>query len=163
MADKFDRNIDNSAGDVRAPEGRVTTGQVETGRTTVSHHDNRSLGELFTDLTRDFTTLFRKEITLAKVELTEKATEVAKSAAMLAVGGFIAYAGFLALLAAAIIALAYVVPWWLSALIVALVVLLVGYILVQSGLNKLKSENLAPHHTQESLKEDAEWAKEQVR
>lgn len=162
MADKFDRNIDNQTEDTRVVDGRVT-GVTEERHVTAGPADSRSLGELLSDLTNDFSTLFRKEITLAKVEMTEKATEVIKSVAMLAVGGFIAYAGFLALLAAAILGLAFVVSWWLSALIVGLVVLLIGYILVQSGMNKLKSENLTPHHTKESLQEDAEWAKEQVR
>jgi hypothetical protein len=39
----------------------------------------------------------------------------------------------------------------------------VGYFLVQKGLKALKRENLAPRQTIQTLKEDAEWAKEQVR
>ena len=125
--------------------------------------EHRSLGEVVGDLTRHLSELFREEVALAKTELKESASKAGKGAVMLAVGGFIAYAGFLALLAAAIIGLASVVPWWLSALIVAVVVLLAGYLLVQSGINKLKATSLAPEETIESLKEDKEWAKEQVK
>jgi hypothetical protein len=54
-------------------------------------------------------------------------------------------------------------PWWLSALLVGLVVVGVGYMLVQKGLSALKHEDLAPRQTIESIKEDTRWAKEQVR
>lgn len=125
--------------------------------------EHRSLGKVVSDLTQHVSDLFREEVTLAKTELKESASKATRGAIMLAVGGFIAYAGFLALLAAAIVGLAFVVSWWISALIVAVVVLVVGYLLVQSGINKLKATSLAPEETIESLKEDKKWAKEQLR
>jgi hypothetical protein len=76
----------------------------------------------------------------------------------------VAYAGFLAILAGLIIGIASLgVPWWLSALIVGLVVTGVGYFLIQKGREALKQGNLAPKKTIETLKDDAEWAKEQVK
>jgi uncharacterized membrane protein YqjE len=127
-----------------------------------TEQEQRSLGEVVKDLTQDFSVLFRKEVALAKTELQESATQAGKGAAMLTAGGFIAYAGFLALLAAAIVGLALVVPWWLSAVIVGVAVLLVSAILIMSGIKKLKATSLAPEETIESLKEDKEWAKEQL-
>lgn len=125
--------------------------------------DDRSLGELFSELTRDLTALVRQEAALARTELTEKAQTVGKNLGVLAAGGAVAYAGFLALLAALILGLGQLgVPWWLSALIVGLVVAGVGYALVQKGLAALKQLNLAPEQTIATLKEDKEWAKEQV-
>ncbi len=126
--------------------------------------DDRSLGELFSELTRELTTLVRQEAALARAELTEKAATVGKNVGFLAAGGAVAYAGFLALIAAVIIGLGQLgLPWWLSALIVGLVVAGIGYVLVQKGLTALKQVNLAPQQTIETLKEDKEWAKEQVR
>ena len=126
--------------------------------------DDRSLGELFSELTRELTALVRQEVALARTELTEKATTVGKNVGVLAAGGAVAYAGFLALLAALIIGLGQLgVPWWLAALIVGLVVAGIGYLLVQKGLTALKQLNLAPEQTIATLKEDKEWAKEQVR
>ncbi len=126
--------------------------------------DDRSLGELFSELTRELTALVRQEAALARAELTEKAREVGKNVGFLAVGGAVAYAGFLALIAAVIVGLGQLgLPWWLSALIVGLVVAGIGYFLVQKGLTALKQVNLAPQQTIETLKEDKEWAKEQVR
>ena len=126
--------------------------------------DERSLGELFADLARDTATLVSQEVTLAKTEMTAKATRVGKDIGFLAVGGMIAYAGLLAIIAGVILLLAASgVPLWVSALIVGLVVAGVGYFLVQRGLTALKREDLTPRQTIESLKEDTQWAKEQVR
>ncbi len=125
--------------------------------------DDRSLGELFADLAREMGTLVRAEVELARVEMTQKATRVGKDVGFLAVGAAVAYAGLLAILAAVIIGLAQLgVPWWLSALLVGLVVAGVGYALVQRGLTALKREDLTPRQTIETLKEDKDWAKEQI-
>jgi len=126
--------------------------------------DERSLGELLGDLARESSTLVRQEISLARTELAEKGAEVGKDLGRLAVGGAIAYAGLLAIIAAVIIGLAAAgVPWWLAALIVGIVVAGVGYALVQQGLTALKQVDLGPRQTVETLREDAQWAKEQVR
>jgi len=123
----------------------------------------QSLGELLADLTREITTLVRQEASLAKAEMSQKAARVGKDVGFLAAGGAVAYAGLLAVLAAIIIMLNEVMPLWASALVVGLVVLAVGGGLVYSGLNNLKQEDLAPRQTIETLKEDAQWAKEQTR
>lgn len=126
--------------------------------------EDRSIGELFADLTRETGTLVRQEVELAKTEMTRKATQVGKDIASMAVGGAIAYAGFLAILAAIILGLgALGLPAWLAALIVGLVVAGIGYFLIHKGREALKRDDLAPHQTIETLKEDAEWAKEQTR
>jgi hypothetical protein len=124
--------------------------------------DQRSLGELFGDLSRELSTLVRQELQLARVETTSKLQKLGKDIGFLVIGGAVAYAGLLALIATAIIALAYALPWWLAALIVAVVVTAVGLLLVQRGIAALRSESLAPQQTLETLKEDAQWAKEQV-
>ncbi len=121
--------------------------------------DDRSLGELFAELTQESAKLVRQEMTLAKAELSEKASRVGKDLGFLAAGGAVAYAGLLAILAAAIILLNDVMPLWLSALLVGLVVALVGYFLLRKGLDALKREDLAPRQTMETLKEDQQWAK----
>jgi len=126
--------------------------------------DDRSLGELFAELARETSTLVRQEVALARAELSQKAGQVGRDLGFLAIGGAIAYAGLLAIIAAIIIALATLgLPWWLSALLVGLVVAGIGYFLVQKGLTALKRESLAPQKTLDTLKEDVEWIKEQAR
>jgi xanthine/uracil permease len=121
--------------------------------------DERSLGDLFSDLSRETTTLVRQEVQLAKAELTQSATEAARGIGMLVAGGAVAYAGLLFLLLAIIEA-----GWdpWLSALVVGLVVVAIGAVLVLRARESLKPTNLAPQKTVETLKEDAAWAKEQI-
>jgi len=124
--------------------------------------EDRSLGELFADLSRQTSQLIHQEVTLAKTEMTDKATRVGKNVGFVAAGGVILYAGFLALLATIIILLAKVMAWWLSALIVGVVVAAIGAILVNMGLQTLKRTELTPHETVDTLKEDKQWMKEQI-
>ena len=125
--------------------------------------DERSLGDLFSDLSRETTTLVRQEVQLAKAELTQSATEAARGIGMLVAGGVVAYAGLFFLLLAIVFGLIEA-GWdaWLSALVVGLVVVAIGAILVLRARESLKPANLAPRRTIETLKEDQEWAKEQI-
>ncbi len=125
--------------------------------------DDRSLGELFSELTRETTALVRQEVELAKTEMTHKATRAGKDIGFLLAGGAVAYAGLLTFIAFVILWLGSIVPVWTSALIVSIVVLAVGTVLVQRGIGNLKKEELAPHQTIETLKEDKQWAAEQTR
>jgi len=124
--------------------------------------DDRSLGELFADLSRQTSTLVRQEVQLAKTEISDKATKTGKDVASMAVGGAIAYAGLLAIIAAVIILLAEVIPWWLSAFIVGVAVAAIGYLLIQRGRESMKQGDMVPRQTIDTLKEDAEWAKRQT-
>ena len=125
--------------------------------------DDRSLGELFAELAQETSTLVRQEVELARVELSEKVGTVGRSVASILVGGAVAYAGFLAILAAIIAGLAEAgLDWWLSALLVGVVVAGVGYLLINRARTALQEMDMTPRRTVETLKEDQEWVKEQV-
>ena len=83
-------------------------------------------------------------------------------AGALAAGGVIAFSGWLALLAAAILGLSQVLAPWLSALIVAVVVIALGAGLALFGKSRLKADALVPHRTLNSLREDQAWIRDQV-
>jgi xanthine/uracil permease len=125
--------------------------------------EERSLGELFADLARETSTLVRQEVTLARTEMTQKVSQVGRDGGTIGIGGAIAYAGFLAIVAALILGLGQFLPLWLSALIVGLVVAGIGYAVLQRGVSALKHANLTPQETIATLKEDAEWAKDQTK
>jgi hypothetical protein len=128
-----------------------------------NRREEKPLGELFADLGREVSTLVRQEAALAKAELGQKASRVGSHVASLAAGGAVAYAGLLAIIAALIGLLSEAgLDWWASALIVGAVVGAIGGVLVMKGINALKSEDLAPRQTIESLKEDAQWARRQT-
>lgn len=125
--------------------------------------NDRPLGELFTELSQGLTTLLSQEIALAKAEVNQKVSRAAKDAVSLAIGGVLALGGYLALIAFLIIVLTFLVPLWISSLIVTLVFLVAGYIFIQRGISDLKRMNPVPEKTIESLQEDKEWAKEQLK
>ena len=125
--------------------------------------DERSLGELFAELARETSTLVRQEVNLAKTEMSQKASRAGRHVGVMAAGGAVAYAGLLAIPAALIVLLNNVMPLWLSALLVGIVVAVVGYLLVRRALDALKREDFAPRETIETLKEDQRWAKDQTR
>lgn len=124
--------------------------------------DDRSLGDLFTELAAETGTLVRQEVSLAQAELTAKATSVGKNVGFLAVGGAVGYAAMLSILAGIIIGLSSVMPAWLAAILVGLVVGIGAYVLISSALAELKKTNMTPEETVESIKEDAQWLKNQV-
>jgi hypothetical protein len=124
--------------------------------------DDRSLGELFSELSRETSQLVRKEVELAKTEMTAKTKKAAAGVAVATAGGALVHAGLLVLLAAIVVGLAQVgVAPWLSAVLVAIVTMLVGYLLVNRGLAQLRRINVVPTQTIETLKETATWTTRQ--
>ena len=124
--------------------------------------DERSLGDLFSELAAETGTLVRQEVALAQAELTTKAAVVGKNVGFLAIGGAIGYAALLAVLAGVILGLSYLMPPWIAAILVGVVVGIAAFVLVSSALAELKKTNLKPEETVESIKEDAQWLKNQV-
>ncbi|MEP6704038.1 MAG: phage holin family protein [Acidobacteriota bacterium] len=124
--------------------------------------DDQSLGDLFSALASETGTLVRQEVALAQAELTTKATQVAKNVGFLAVGGAVGYAAMLAILAGVILGLSYFMPAWLSAILVGLVIGAVAFFMISSALGELKNTSLKPEETVDSIKEDAQWLKDQV-
>ena len=132
-----------------------------------SNKEDRSFGSLFAELTQETTTLVQQEVALAKAEMSEKISQVGSGLATLIIGGFILFAGLLKLLDAVIFGIAELLPPdltpWLAALIVGVIVAIIGAVMLQKGRSNLKSKNLAPRRTAESLRRDTEFAKEQIR
>jgi hypothetical protein len=125
--------------------------------------EDRSIGELFGQLSQDMTLLFRQELQLARVEMSEKISQLTGNLVSIVAGGFVAYVGALALVAALILGLhdlAEISPW-VSALIVGAIFAVAGYVMLNRGLKELKRVDLSPRRTVETLKDDVQWAKEQ--
>ena len=123
----------------------------------------RSVATLLSDLARDFSLLIRQEVALAKAEASEKVGQLGMGVGMMAAGGFVAFAGLIVLMFAGVYALSLVMEPWQAALIVGGVVTLLGLVLVFVGKSKLSADKLTPQRTIQSIKDDARWAKEQVR
>lgn len=125
--------------------------------------DDRSLGELFADLARETSTLVRQELRQAGTEVGQRAAGIGKDIGVLVAGGVVLHAAFLTLVAAIIVGLADLgLDWWLAALIVALVLGALGYAVIARAQSAIKQADILPRHTIDNLKEDQEWAKEQI-
>lgn len=138
----------------------------------IESHDGRSIAGLIRELRDETTILLRQEVALAKTEMSEKASRAGRNAAYLAAGGLVAYAGALFLLLALTSALLIgmmaagldaEIAWWLAPLIVGGIVALIGYGLVQKGLNALKHQSPVPEKTKESVQENKQWLQGKMR
>ena len=125
--------------------------------------ENKPLGELFGDLATEMSNLVRQEVTLAKVEVSEKAKYVGRNVGYLVVGGAVAYAALLAIIAAIIMLLGRVMPNWGATLLVGVVVAGIGWLLIGKALSALQDADVTPTQTIETLKEDAAWMKQQIK
>jgi Flp pilus assembly protein TadB len=124
----------------------------------------RSLGELLGQLSEQTTRLVHQELELAKAELTDKARQAGMGAGLFGGAGVLGLAALGALTACLILALNAVVPAWLAALIVAVVYGIIALVLVRQGQARVKrAVPPVPTQTIETVKEDVEWARTQLR
>ena len=122
---------------------------------------DKSIGELFGELTADLGHLFRQEVQLAKTEAREEMQRVGQGLGMLAA------AAISALLALTLISFA--VAWWLDKAmdrglafaLVAVFWIIVGAVLASVGKKRLAAAKPLPQ-TVDTLKEDMRWAKAQT-
>jgi hypothetical protein len=68
----------------------------------------------------------------------------------------------MAIVAGVIIGLSYFIPAWLAAILVGGVIAVASYVMVNSAVSELRSMEVTPTETVDSIKEDAQWLKNQV-
>src|SRR5581483_6837076 len=112
-----------------------TSSSAQPGRP--AGNSQESAGELVKDLTEQVSRLFRDELKLAEYEMTRKAKRLGRGAGMFGGSGLCALYGIGCLLAAAIIALALVIPAWAAALVIGAVLLAVAGIAALLGKGQL--------------------------
>jgi hypothetical protein len=109
-------------------------------------------------------TLARQELQLAKAEMREKGKKAGTGAGLLGAAGGMALLAGGAVTAFLILALDGVMPNWLAALLVAVVYGAVAAVLFLTGKERVQEAGpLVPEQTVDSVKEDVQWAKTQIR
>jgi Putative Actinobacterial Holin-X, holin superfamily III len=117
--------------------------------------DDPTLGSLVHDLTEQVPQLIRSELHLAQAEMTEKGKRAGLGIGMFSAAGLLAFLGLCCIVTTAILALAHGLPDWLSALIVALVLLAGAGIAALVGKKEVQQATPpAPEHAIEGVKED---------
>lgn len=141
-----------------------------------SGHDPRpngaaSVPDLLRRLSGEGSDLVSQEIALAKSEMNEKIETVKRSATVMAAGAGLLLAGLLfalwALNTGVTAGLMQVVDAeiavWLAPLLLAAVLLAIGWSLVSKGKNTMADESLVPEESKESLQNDRRWAESKVK
>lgn len=119
---------------------------------------DRSIGELIADLSHHLGDLIQQEMRLAKAELGSKFADAGRHAAMIGAALAFGITAVIAVAAAVTLLLVDVgVEPWLSAVITAVLMGVVAFVLAQSGLSALRKTSLAPVETIHSLKETTQW------
>jgi hypothetical protein len=141
--------------------------QATTGATRADQqpaHENASTGQLISQLTEQISRLVRDEARLAQAEVTQKAKKLGVGAGLFGGAGLVAFFGLAALITAAILALALVLPDWLAALIVAVVLFAVAGVLALVGKKDVqKGSPPVPTEAIASVKTDIATMKESAR
>jgi hypothetical protein len=126
--------------------------------------DDRPLGELVQDLSRQTSTLIRQEMRLAQAELAEKGRHAGKGAGMFGGAGLVALYGVGALVAAAILGLATVIEPWIAAAAIGAGLLLIAGILALTGKKEFDEAGPPkPEQAIESVQRDVDTVKARAR
>jgi hypothetical protein len=112
--------------------------------------EGASIGELVARITEETSTLIRDELRLAQLEMARKGRYAGVGVALLGGGALFAVCGIGALVAAAVLGLALVVPGWAAALIVAAAIFVLA--LVAALVGKKEIAEAVPPVPEEALK-----------
>ncbi len=121
--------------------------------------EERSTGDILQDVLTNVGNIMRGEIRLARAEIRESAGKAGKA------GGFAggaAYCGFMAgacLVAACIAALALVMPVWLAALVMCIILACGAAALYLGARTRFKQIDPVPERAVQTAKDTLEWAK----
>lgn len=119
------------------------------------------LPDVVAKLKADFAELISSEVALAKVEVKETVVQAAKGAGMMGGSAYIGSTAFLFLSFAAAFGLATIMPTAIAFLIVAVVYLIGAGLLFKFGKQQLTTLK-GPEETISTMKENVQWAKQQL-
>jgi len=125
--------------------------------------NGRSVPEVLQDIVGNIEEIIRSEFRLAKAEVKEEASHAAPPLKMMVVGVAIGLYALGFLIFTLVMGLATMVATWLAALIVGAVLGLIALVLITTASKRLKQVNKVPERTIETLKENVQWAKNQIK
>jgi uncharacterized membrane protein YqjE len=130
----------------------------------VQHTQNgRSVAEVLQDIVQNIREIFRSEFRLAKVEIHAEAAKALRSSIPLVIGLVLSLYAVGFILLAAVHALSTVVEPWLASFIVGAAVLVISISLINIGKKRLKQVKVVPEKTIGTVKENVQWARNQMR
>jgi hypothetical protein len=124
---------------------------------TVNESDTsqRTTAELVKTASEQISRLVRDELRLAQAEVAQKGKHAGIGAGLFGAGGLIALYGVAAILTAVVLLLAYVMPAWVAAVIVGVLLLGVAGVLALLGKKQVQQATPpVPENTVENVKAD---------
>ena len=121
--------------------------------------DDRSVGQLLSDVTKELQALVSKEFELAKAETKEEVQKVAAAGKGFGVAALTGYLALVMLSFAAAWALTAVMPSGWAFFAVGAVFAAVAAVMALRGRRQLQKFHPVPDETVETLKEDVQWLK----
>jgi hypothetical protein len=134
----------------------------ESAHIAESHTVDRTLADIVKDAAASLREIVRDEVRLARVELTESLRKLRNASAALSGGALLGIFALAFFLLAAMFALEMVMPPWLAATLLAVLLSICAAIGISVGRSRLKELQL-PRKTIQTVKEHFEWIKEQPR
>jgi hypothetical protein len=125
--------------------------------------DDRSLGELVSQLSEQTSRLVRQEVELAKVEIKNSAKHAGIGAGLFSAAGLLSAYAVAVLIATGIIALDLAMPLWLAALIVGVALAAAAAVAAAVGKSQVERATPVADRAIETAKEDVQEIKEAVR
>lgn len=120
-------------------------------------NEDKSIGELFSDLADELRRLARAEVKLAAAEAKRKAARAGVGAGALGGAAMLGFLGLAVLITCAVLALALVIPAWLSALLIGVGLLGIAGVMALVGRGALRRAlPPVPEWTATSVREDVE-------
>jgi hypothetical protein len=145
--------LSGKEGRIRPLEMAMATQTADAG----NHRDAR-ISELLRSLIADLTLIARREAELATIEMKARMSEFGGAAAVLAGAGVAGFFALGTLVAAAVLALAIVLPAWAAAVVVGVLLAAIAAVLALVGRARLQAAGpLAPRETIETAQEDIAW------
>jgi len=128
------------------------------------HPEDHTVGALVHDLSQQTSQLIREELALAKAELQEKGKHAGIGIGLFSGAGLLAFYGGAALVATAILALALVIPAWLAALVVTVVIFAAAGIAALVGKKQVqRATPPKPEQTIDNLPRDVQAVKQPIK
>jgi hypothetical protein len=150
--------LSGKEGLIRPLEMVMATQSTEAG----NRHD-APISELLRSLLADLTLIARREAELATIEMKARMSEIGGAAAVLGGAGLAGFFALATLVAAAVLALAIVLPAWAAAVVVAVVLAVIAAVLALVGRARLRAAGpLAPKETIETVQEDIAWIRRET-
>jgi uncharacterized membrane protein YqjE len=132
------------------------------GTNASSQSGSRSISRILQEIVNHVAEIIRSEVRLVRTEVRQDITQVVKAGTLVVVGAVLVLYALGFILLGGAYALATVMPAWLSAVSLGIVVGIVATIFLLAGRTKMKRASLKPDETIQSLQENVTWIKKRT-